>query len=261
MSVVWLSDKYSENPELAGNKGANLAKLVRFGYKVPDGFCVSDESSESEIKAELSKLPKPWVVRSSSSAEDSSGLAFPGIFETVIGLTEPKEVISSIKKVMASKDLGIVKSYANQNKINPENIRMAVIIQTMINPDCSGVAFSQNPISGVENVVIEANWGLGETLVDGSVSPDYFEVNRSGEIVENHTGTKKIKAVFQNGKVERIETNQQERDTMSLSEEMANKLALTVENIAKDFGNPQDIEWAIADNEIHILQARPITTL
>lgn len=258
---MWLHDKDCENPRFSGNKGANLAKLQRFGYKVPQGFCMSDEVSKQELEQALEKLPSPWAVRSSSSAEDSGGLAFPGIFETILGLTTTNDAVSAVKKVMGSKDTEIVKRYADQNKIDSGKIKMSVVVQTLINPDCSGVAFSQNPVSGEETVVIEANWGLGETLVDGSVSPDYYEVDRDGKVIETRIGTKKIKAVFESGKVKRIEASPHQQTKPTLTNETVRKLALIVENIAKDFGSPQDIEWAIANDTIYITQTRPITTL
>lgn len=264
--ILWFFDSDCQNPALAGNKGAGLAKLVAAGYTVPPGFCISTEAlspltlSQKQLSEGLNKLSAPWVARSSSNVEDSLNLSFAGIFTTVLGLTTVDDVFNAVKKVVSSKDENTTKRYAAEHEIKASDIKMAVIIQSLLQPQCSGVAFSRHPVTKENKVVIESNYGLGDILVDGSVIPDLLEVTSDGKVVIIKIGTKKQKSVFRDDVLQRVDIPEPERKNLSISQDIARNLADIVRNIENDFGKPQDIEWAVVDRQIYITQARPITT-
>jgi phosphoenolpyruvate synthase/pyruvate phosphate dikinase len=273
--IFWLTDPKCQLPERVGNKGAVLARLTAAGYNVPSGFCITTEiSSQGQVERSdtggiywttklenaLKRLPSPWVVRSSSNAEDTLALAFPGLFKTVLGLTTVDQVLEAIATVVDSRELKPLQQYANHFAIDLSSIKMAIIVQELVNPICAGVAFSRHPVTGERKVVIESNYGLGDTLVDGSITPDQIEVLENGQVSVVRIGTKRIKSIFTSNGLIRTELPESERRILSLSQIAARNLATLVRSIESDFGQPQDIEWATTSEAIFILQARPITT-
>lgn len=265
--ILWFPDIDCQNPVLAGNKGAGLAKLVAAGYNVPPGFCIISEVlspfklNKKQLSESLKRLSAPWIARSSSTAEDSSSLSFAGVFTTVLGLTTSEEVYNAAKIIVSSKDENTTKRYATEHNIKTSEIRMAVVIQSLLQPFCSGVAFSRHPITKENKVIIESNYGLGDILVDGSVIPDLLEVSSDGKVDIIKIGTKKKKSIFNGTVLQRVEVPETERLNLSISHETARNLAEVVHKVEQDLGKPQDIEWAVVNEQIYITQARPITTL
>lgn len=274
--ILWLSEAECQRPEKVGNKGATLAKLVAGGYAVPPGFCVTTDAmtlvaqapTEADksflvtgLQQSLQQLPRPWVVRSSSTAEDAKNLSFAGVFKTVLGLTSVESVFEAIRRVVSSKNLETAQRYALHHGVNPGEIRMAVIVQTLVNPSCAGVAFSRHPVTNVKKVVIESTYGLGDILVGGAIIPDLLEVTEDGRVEVVRIGTKKIKSIFVSDKLIEVDTSESDRKNSSLPQERARNLAILVRKIEADFGHPQDVEWALTVDQFFILQARPITTI
>jgi len=241
--LVSLDDADGESAALVGNKAANLAALRRSGFEVPPGVVVpagafggvSDNLPEA-VRATLRSVPDllgsgPWAVRSSSTAEDSDQASFAGQFESFLNV-ETDRLAEAVLRCWQSTLSERVKTYAGGGGYG----LMAVLIQPMIPAEAAGVAVTIDPVSGAHRTVIEAIDGLGERLVSGTADPERWIVASSGMIDPPHR--------------QKVLTTEQAR--------MIGDLARRVE---EHQGRPQDIEWAIADGTLWLLQARPITTL
>jgi pyruvate,water dikinase len=264
-TVLWLGDPACQSASVVGNKGAALARLLQRGHEVPDGFVLStdgllSESWRDEVEGALGRLARPWAVRSSSTAEDGANVAFAGLFTTVLGLTDPGAVLAAVEAVAAGLDDAAVLAYAKRRAVGADGIRMGVLVQTLVAASVAGVAFSRDPVTGAEEIVIEANYGLGETVVDGSVVPDGARVARDGTIAERRLGGKAEKVVFDGDGLRRVPTSSAERESFALSESAIEGVAALVRRLESDAGRPVDVEWAIAGENLYLLQSRAITT-
>lgn len=232
---IWISEI-----SLFGGKAANLGFLTQNGFNVPEGFCIStktnriDEKIKSEIIKEFKKLKSKVAVRSSATAEDSRNLSFAGQFDTFLNIDHEKQLFNAIKKCKNSVKSDRVKIYLKNKKLG--SINMAVIIQKMVKADYAGVIFTIDPIHK-KDILIEIVKGLGDKLVSGTVTPNNYLINRKNMDINN--------------KLELFKLDNK------LIKNLA-KIALKIESLYK---NPQDIEFAIKNNSIFILQSRPITTL
>jgi phosphoenolpyruvate synthase/pyruvate phosphate dikinase len=271
-SIVHLADRRATDSNLCGNKAARIADLFRRGYRVPAGFCVTtamgstgearcDLDWESEVVEALTGLASPWAVRSSSTAEDADQLAFAGVFKTVLGVSDPRAVIDAIRLVRDSLHSDVAQHYARNHGVDIRSARMGVMVQTLVDAVASGVAFGRHPVTGADVVAIEANYGLGETVVDGSVIPDLLLVHRDGSVTLDRVGTKRAKVVASRNGVSRVPTSQSEQQHCALGPECAEELARVVRELETTFGGPQDVEWAVSADGLTILQTRPITSL
>ena len=244
MSELVVPLQLAQDVTLAGGKGASLARLLGAGFNVPPGFVVTtaskrlDKQLGAEILAAFDRLGAKYVaVRSSAAAEDGAKDAWAGQLDTFLNVTRG-ELLEKIQLCLDSSKSERAKSYAEQKKINSGAV--AVIIQKMVPSEISGVAFSAHPVTNnLEQIVIEAVAGLGEDLVSGKVTPDtYITDKASGKLIEKHLASAQL-----------------------LDEEQIKSLCKDIASIEKTFGFPVDVEWAIANNDLFILQSRPITTL
>jgi pyruvate,water dikinase len=265
--VLWLDSEACRSPAAVGNKCARLAILRQGGHIVPDGFavtasCLRSGGWEGEVAQALIDLAPPWVVRSSSTAEDSGGGAFAGIFATVAGLADPAMVLAAVEEVGTSIDGIQVTAYARARDIDPGSIEMGVLVQTLVEPSVAGVAFSRDPVTGAEETVIEANYGLGETVVDGSVVPDGVRLGIDGEIINRRLGRKTQKAVFSSARsgLERVPTSLADRKRHALSDREARRVGKLTRRLEVEIGEPADVEWAFVAAKLYLLQCRPITS-
>ena len=268
--VLWLDDPLCRDPSIVGNKCASLAQLRGRDYTVPDGFCVTipalagvAASWQAAVTEAVRRLPPPWVARSSSTAEDSEGLAFPGLFTTVLDLPDAPSLIEAITTVRASLDAAAVAVYACTNHVDPDAVRMAVLVQGLIPATSAGVAFSRHPRTGATQVVVEANYGIGETVVDGSVTPDSATINADGEIIDRRVGSKKEKlvATTSRARIRRLPTSELDRRATVLSDHQILRIARLARRLEQDMRRPIDMEWAYEADELWVLQCRPITAL
>ncbi|MEM4157104.1 MAG: PEP/pyruvate-binding domain-containing protein [Candidatus Methanomethylicaceae archaeon] len=221
-----------------------------------------------EIKAHYKALPAQSVaVRSSATSEDLPNESFAGQMETFLNISGENNLLEQIKRCYASLWTSRAIAYRNRSKIPHDAIKMAVIIQVMVKPKSSGVLFTVDPVSSERtHLVIESNFGLGESLVSGRVVPDKFVVYRGGpqlKIIAREIGTKShFTGLGKSSGVNYFELEPEKRILPSLKDEEILKLAELGCTIEKLFGCPQDIEWAISeDGRIFLLQTRPITSL
>lgn len=218
-----------------GAKAVTLGRLLRAGFAVPDGFVLPVGAGvgwERELPGVLRALGGArFAVRSSASAEDGGEASFAGQFRTTLDVPSD-EVEAQVRRTAAAVDQARIYAAA-VDRSAPRDV--AVIVQRMLVPDAAGVAFTRDPLSGRRAVVIEAVRGLGDRLVSGQVSPERWRI-APGDGPESAV-TPEILSAEQAVAVSRVATR-------------AEKL----------LGGGQDVEWALIDNQVWALQARPITS-
>jgi pyruvate,water dikinase len=252
----------------SGGKAAALGALLRKGLPVPDGFVVPigdhpaavDYSLHDAVAQQLERLGDPVVaVRSSSANEDTDDASAAGQYESVIGVRGTDAVCQAIVACRASAHAARVDDYWRQRGgVAVFGTGMAVLVQPVIEADTSGIMFT--PQHPGEATRIEASWGLGLTVVGGTVTPDAYEITPN-RAIDCSVGSKQIRIDLDHDHAGVINSTvpPEQRSTRTLDNATVVDLARLGEQIATSFGSPQDIEWAIANGVIWILQARPIT--
>jgi pyruvate,water dikinase len=268
--VVWFADERCLDIGCAGGKGASLARMTAEGLPVPAGFVVPSwalaeavdgerlralaragdytgaqalvvraEPAGREVDEAYGQLGAERVaVRSSACAEDSEDASYAGQQETFLNIEGAGEVRRRIVECWASffSDRAL---FYRERKGSLDDLRMAVVVQQMVAPEKSGVLFTVDPVQRRrDRMVVEAVFGLGEQVVSGEVTPDHYAVDRSGSVKRERLA---------NGGV--------------LQPEELTKLAELGCALQDRFGCPQDVEWAMADGQLYLLQSRPVTTL
>ena len=193
----------------------------------------------------LDPVPRLWAVRSSSPAEDLGDASFAGLYRTEIGV--PRAGLEdAIRRVFASCFDEKVLSYRPETRRDSRMPQMAVIVQAMVAADVSGIAFSANPANNCrEEVVINAGWGLGETIVSGHMSPDELVLAKSGTtILARKTGAKET-ALFLHPEEGIRECHGFRSDQFCLEDRDAYLLRDLVRRVEELYGRPVDIEWAL----------------
>ena len=263
-----------------GGKGLNLGKLTIAGFQVPQGFCVTtdayrfsvqhlSEQNASTIKelvlspelaAEIltawEKLQTATVaVRSSATAEDLAEASFAGQQDTFLNVTSD-ELLDALKACWASLWSERAVAYRQTQGIPDEGLAMAVVVQEMCEADVSGVLFTVSPFRA-DVAIVESNWGLGESVVSGAITPDSFHIAReTGEVLKKNIATKR-EMVTAGGVGEVLSKKQ---DVPSLTDVQLTELTQLGMQVETLYGQPMDIEWALADGQFVLLQARHITT-
>ena len=306
MNIVFFKDVNEK--DIVGGKGANLSKMIKKGFNVPNGFVITADSfkeylSENKVNDEINNLIENCnvdddkeleitsskintildncnipnliqeeilkfyknldceyvAVRSSATSEDGKSHAWAGQLETFLNVDETN-IIESVKKCWKSLFSPRALFYRVKNE-DKSNISVAVVVQKMIQSEASGVAFSVNPVSNNRNeIIIEAVLGLGEAIVSGSVSPDSYIVDKNKEIIINKDiNNQKSKIIKTKEGNEWITLTNGE--SQKISDKKILELANTIKDIESFYEFPVDVEWAIDNNEIFILQSRPITTV
>ncbi len=220
-------------------------------------------AAAAEIKAAYAALGGPAAaVRSSATAEDLPELSFAGQQDTYLNVTGEENVIHSVLSCLASLWTERAVAYRASHTIDQTDVAIAVVVQTLVNAEWSGVMFTANPLSGSRReTVIEAVPGLGESLVSGRTEPDRFILESStGRVLSQQAGKKELVVVPRAaGGVE--ERRRERMSSSALADGRLSELCALGQRIAAAWGGPQDIEWAVRDEQIHILQARPVTSL
>lgn len=233
---------------LAGGKGSTLARLLQAGYRVPAGFVILasafgadgelSQAVRQQITAHLQTLrgdtpDAPVAVRSSALAEDSAQSSFAGEFESVLNVRTDGELWAAIDRVYRSAHSDRVRAYSAAHGLDAVH-RIAVVVQRMVPAELAGVLFTADPVSGSYQAMI-GNYvhGLGEVLVSGEADAESFALRRPKG---GYTGPAALQPY-------------------------AKELFRTAAKLEETLGGPQDIEWAVAQGKLYLLQARPITTL
>ncbi len=203
-----------------------------------------------------------YAVRSSATAEDLPTASFAGQQDTYLNVVGPAAILRHISRCWASLFTERAVTYRRRNGIDDRTVRMAVVVQQMVFPHASGILFTADPVSGNRTVAtVDAGFGLGEALVSGLVNPDVFKV-RHGEVVARTISAKQreVHALLAGGTRE-VPIDAQRQQQPALTDAQAVRLVELGRRIEARFGRPQDIEWCLVDDDFHIVQSRPITTL
>jgi pyruvate,water dikinase len=202
----------------------------------------------------------PVAVRSSACAEDSEAASYAGQQETYLHVRGVDEVVRRVRDCWASFFSERALFY-RQRKGSLDDVGMAVVVQRMVAADVAGVLFTCDPVQRRrDRMVVEAVFGLGEAAVSGQVTPDHFVIARDGELKKSRIAVQPFALVSApaGGTAER-ELSPQEGGAETLDEGRLRALARLGDDLERRLGVPQDIEWALADGELYVLQARPVT--
>jgi rifampicin phosphotransferase len=204
--------------------------------------------------------PQSVAVRSSATAEDLPDMSFAGQQDTYLNVQGEAAVLEAVVKCWSSLWTARAIGYRARYHIAPEEVQLAVVVQTMVPSEAAGVLFTANPLTGKRlETVIDATLGLGEALVAGLVEPDHYVVE-GGRITAKKMGAKalSIRGAVGGGTLKQTE---QAGTQQALPDEAILELAQLGQRVEVLYGAPQDIEWGWAEGRLHLLQARPITTL
>lgn len=276
----------------AGGKGANLGEMVHAGIPVPEGAVLTTEAyrlyvkeNKIDLKAPAEEIRKAFLtgsmpkelhvtlleyyigigegeriaVRSSATAEDLEDASFAGQQETYLNVRGEEELTEAVKRCYASLWGDRAVSYRREKGYEDENVALAVVIQKMVESETAGVVFTINPASGKkEEMLINASYGLGESVVSGVVSPDELVCDRLGNVIKCQIGAKETQVVYGEKQTVTVPVAEGKRSRLSLSDEQIRKLTETAAEIERHYHKPMDIEWAFVDQKLYILQARAI---
>jgi pyruvate,water dikinase len=201
------------------------------------------------------------AVRSSSTMEDLAGAAFAGQHDTYLGIRGEDATVDAIRRCFASLWEDRAAHYRHARGFDPQRATMAVVVQALVASDVAGVAFSMNPISGsLGEAVVNAAWGLGETVVSGAGDVDQFVLDKaSGAVRERTIGDKTHAIVATADGTAHVEVETARRSAPSISDAELDALRRLLLRIERFYAFPQDVEWAFAGGELYLLQSRPVT--
>ncbi|WP_276300271.1 pyruvate, water dikinase [Halorussus lipolyticus] len=203
------------------------------------------------------------AVRSSATAEDLPDASFAGQQETFLNVTR-EDLVDRVKRCWASLFTQRAIYYRQEKGFAHDKVDIAVVVQRMVDAEKSGVMFTSHPSTGDPRIIIEAAWGLGEAVVSGSVSPDNYVVDReTGAVDEVTIADKKtmMEKDDETGETVEREVSDDLREAQVLDERDIERLVELGERVEDHYETPQDVEWAIVDGEVFMLQSRPITTI
>ncbi|MEE2750411.1 MAG: PEP/pyruvate-binding domain-containing protein, partial [Myxococcota bacterium] len=225
-----------------------------------------DPALQGQVTAALDELGKgPFAVRSSMVGEDSAEHSFAGQLESFLFQRNTEEVCKSIQGCWASGFGDRALAYHLRANLPLDGIRVAVVVQRMIDGEVSGVLFTANPVNGRrDEALLTAAWGQGEGVVSGLCNTDEFIWRHTGEEVSASTADKDIQvSPAPNGERGTVETEvpASKRTVRCLTPDQVNEICQESIRVSNNLGSPQDIEWTIAAGELYFVQSRPITSL
>ena len=298
--IVWFEEITAADVVRVGGKGANLGECARAGLPVPPGFCVSTdayreatsgltgalaadaargdsaaarervlsiplpESVRSAVEEAYLRLGEPPVaVRSSATAEDLAEASFAGQQDTYLSVVGVEAVLDAVRQCWSSLWTDRAVDYRRQKGISDEGHALAVVVQEMVSADAAGVLFTRNPVSGEDATMLaSSSYGLGESVVAALVTPDTFTLSRDpAGILAREIGSKqtRIDQVLDGGTIT-TDVPETDRARQSVTDAELMQLIDLGERVEAHYGTGQDIEWAFANHNLYLLQARPITT-
>jgi pyruvate,water dikinase len=244
----------------AAEDAASRIQVLFTGGAIPDAM--AKEIGEAYLA--LAPERQPVAVRSSATAEDLPGASFAGQQETYLNIRGSEALLDAVRRCWASLWTARAMTYRVRQGIPPETVSLAVVVQTMVESEASGVMFTANPSNGRRNeVAIGAAWGLGESVVSGTVNTDDLVVDKAaGRVLSRQVADKTVSTVYVDaGGTTELPLAADKRRRSVLDDAEAVELAALGAHIEEHFGAPQDIEWARADGRFQVVQSRPITAL
>ncbi len=251
-----------------GGKAKNLFALEKLGCNIPN-WCVipaiSDHNQLESILLEIAEYfgsnfnNKNYSVRSSGLDEDGTKFSFAGQFETFLNVPA-SEIEEKIQAVWASASSDRVIKYRKENGLSP-NQGIGVIVQEMIDGSVSGVGFGIDPVSGAtDTVIISSVYGLGEGLVSGALDADTFRIKKQDIQSEIASKTQRFESNSDGSGITKNPIPKELQNEPSLNNKHLLELSALLQKLEQHFNAPQDIEFAVFQDSIYLLQTRPITT-
>ncbi len=256
-----LNSNELDSPSGPGQASEKIVSLIQ-GASLPEDLRQAIAEAYDELSA-MTGLA--CAVRSSAVSEDGSAASFAGLFESYLNVIGMKDVLADVQRCYAS--LWSERAIRYRSKLGDISAEeaMAVVIMGLVKSETSGIAFTAHPVTGsLDQVVINASWGLGEAIVSGSVTPDSFVVAKDSFRIVKRDIFEKGMAIFPHpdgtGTIEKALAADQAA-AASLTDDQACEVARLAAKVEAHYGSPQDIEFGMAGGQIFLLQSRPITTL
>ena len=274
--ILWLGEERCADPACSGGKAASLSRLAA-SRRVPHGFVVAlagpslDRGLRRAVAAAYRRLgaaagvaDPPVAVRSSAIDEDGAGASFAGQHDTYLGVSGVDQVWWAIARCAASFAGDRALAYRRRAGLAAPPGRAAVLVQLLVPADASGVVFSANPVTGArDEIVVNAAFGLGESVVSGTVTPDAIVVGRDDLTVRDHAVADKraMTVAVPGGGTREVPVPGCLRTRPAVDAAQARAAARLAAALERETGGPVDIEVAWAGSDLFLLQCRPITTL
>jgi pyruvate,water dikinase len=280
-AIARLGEPACHDPRSTGGKAAALSRLAEH-FVVPTGFCITSTAlagiappvhlpnwlRERVLDAyrTLLAIDSPVAVRSSAVDEDGAASSFAGVHETYLNVHGTSALVAAVERCLESFFSPRALSYRRERGAaydTYDDVRMAVLVQQQIASDVSIVAFSANPVTRRrDEIVVTASWGLGESVVGGTVTPDTWIVDHTGEqLREERIADKRRMTVAGESGSREVDVPRVLRNVPSLEREQVGEVARLAARLEGQTGYPVDIECAYAGGRLYLLQCRPITTL
>lgn len=239
---------------------AEIADDITEAYEILDA-----EKKDGDALNVLDKKEEPFVaVRSSATTEDLADASFAGQQDSFLNVRGKENLLKKVKECMSSLFTARAIYYREKKGFDHGKSYLAVVVQKMIDSKKSGVIFSQNPTRADKSIIIEAVWGLGEGIVSGRIKPDHYVISSELDdlkILDMEIAEKKIAVVRgEDGGSKTVNVNEEEMEKQVLTNYEIKRLGQFAKTLEEHYGKPQDVEFAIDDSGIYIVQSRPITT-
>jgi phosphohistidine swiveling domain-containing protein len=274
MSDLRTFDQIGPNDvDAVGGKGLSLALMAAAGLPVPPGFCVTTNafrqwrgqqtSGHSELGQQIHDAYRELgaglvAVRSSATAEDGTVTSSAGQQETILGVSGDAAVCDAVQQCWASLHSERAVAYRRRQGVSDDGVAMAVVVQRLVAAEVAGVLFTRDPMDpDGGRMLVEASWGLGESVVSGRVTPDRYAVDReTGRVTDRRLSIKAVQVTSEGS----VPVPPEKQATACLDDKQLSQLADLGRQVEAFYGAPRDVEWAWADGRFWLLQARPITT-
>jgi pyruvate,water dikinase len=254
-----------------GGKAVSLGAAIRAGLPVPPGAALGwdlvalvSQADPAHVGAVLDSPHVPdarLAARSSAVGEDSGGASFAGQHVTKLNVRR-QCLADAVRAVWESAYTPSALAYRAKKGVSADP-RVGVVVQVLVEPVAAGVLFTRNPVTGADERLIEAAWGLGEVVVNGSVVPDRYRLAPDGSLIEFTAGQKDVKIWWDDreGTIE-VPVDEHLHAAPSLTSDQVTALHELAERCRRVYGPDLDIEWAVGpDARVYLLQCRPITTI
>ena len=276
--VHWLGHEDCHHTDVVGGKAANLSRLAAL-HAVPPGFAIAaldananglPQAIREAVSAAYAKLVEETgeedvsvAVRSSAIDEDAAGASFAGQHDTYLNIRGERAILEAVARCRKSATSPEALAYREQQGLSFENVKIGILVQQLVASDVSAIIFSHNPINrNPDELVINASWGLGESLVGGTVTPDTYVVRKTDlSLISRQVSKKELMTVMIPEGTKEVPVPKLLSEEPVLNEEQAVEMARMAIKLEKATSYPVDIECAIAQDTLYLLQCRPITTL
>lgn len=277
-AIRWLGEHDCHHERVVGGKAASLSRLAAF-HTVPHGFAIAALSARTAaVQAPLATAiadaygllggrcgrAEPAVaVRSSAIDEDGASASFAGQHDTYLNIRGVDAVLDAVLRCARSAASHEALAYRKQRGLALDDVRTAVLVQELVPSEVSAVVFSANPVTGDrDEVMINANWGLGESIVGGVATPDTFTVSKHAHTITSRAiACKEIMTVMTDAGTADVDVPASMREAPSLDDARVLAMADLAARLEEHLGHPVDVECAVAHDTLYLLQCRPITTL